>query len=95
MTEDWRAGLDNREAVAAVAIDLSKAFDSVCHSLLLAKLQAYGFSDDAVGLMTAYIRGRRQRVKFGNVCSEWSTVTTGVPHCVIINVFCNKGYGIL
>ena len=29
MTEDWRASLDRREAVAAVAVDLSKAFDSV------------------------------------------------------------------
>ena len=29
MTEDWRASLDRREAVAAVAMDLSKAFDSV------------------------------------------------------------------
>lgn len=39
LTEDWRACLDRREAVAAVAIDLSKAFDSVCHPLLLAKLK--------------------------------------------------------
>ena len=38
MTEDWRASLDRQEAVAAVAVDLSKAFDSVCHSLLLARL---------------------------------------------------------
>ena len=29
MTEDWRASLDRREAIAAVALDLSKAFDSV------------------------------------------------------------------
>ena len=57
MTEDWRASLDRREAVAAVAVDLSKAFDSVCHSLLLAKLTAYGFSGRALQLMTAYPRG--------------------------------------
>ena len=29
MVEDWRLSLDNREAVAVLAIDLSKAFDSV------------------------------------------------------------------
>ena len=34
MVEDWRLSLDNREAVATLAIDLSKAFDSVCHGLL-------------------------------------------------------------
>ena len=31
-TEDWRASLDRRKEVAAVAIDLSKAFDSVCQA---------------------------------------------------------------
>ena len=44
MTEDWRNSIDNKEAVVAVAVDLSKAFDAINHSLLLAKLKAYGFS---------------------------------------------------
>ena len=47
-----------------VAVDLSKAFYSVCHPLLLAKLKAYGFTDDALELMTAYLLGRRQRSIF-------------------------------
>ena len=79
MTEDWRASLDRREAVAAVAVDLSKAFDSVCHSLLLAKLTAYGFSGRALQLMTKYLCERKQRVKLDNTYSQWRTVTTGVP----------------
>jgi len=52
MVEDWRLSLDNREAVCTIAIDLSKAFDSVCHGLLLAKLRAYGFTDQALELMS-------------------------------------------
>ena len=56
MTQDWRASLDRREAV-----DLSKAFDSVRHPLLLAKLKAYGFTADALGNMAAYLLGRRQK----------------------------------
>jgi len=79
LTEDWRACLDRREAVAAVAIDLSKAFDSVCHPLLLAKLKAYGYTHDALEIMTTYLIGRRQRVKLDGVHSTWRTIKTGVP----------------
>ena len=52
MTEDWRNSIDNKEAVAAVAVDLSKAFDAINHCLLLAKLKAYGFSPHALELGT-------------------------------------------
>ena len=52
MTEDWRNSIDNKEAVAAVAVDLSKAFDAINHSLLLAKLKTYGFSPHALELMS-------------------------------------------
>ena len=81
MTEDWRSSLDNKEAVVPVAIDLSKAFDSINHGLLLAKLQAYGFSHSAVKLMTSYLVGRQQRVKVQGTFSTYRTITRGVPHC--------------
>ena len=81
MTEDWRNSLDEREAVSAVAVDLSKAFDSVCHGLLLAKLRAYGFSKSAIELMSSYLCGRRQRVKrlkvlfWVHCCSIFTSMT--------------------
>ena len=52
MTEDWRNSIDNKEAVAAVAVDFSKAFDAINQRLLLAKLKAYGFFPHALELGT-------------------------------------------
>ena len=41
----WRRALDSNELVGAVFIDLSKAFDSIDHELLLSKLESYGIQD--------------------------------------------------
>ena len=79
MTEDWSNSIDNKEAVAAVAVDLSKAFDAINHSLLLAKLKAYGFSPHALELMSTYLLGRQQCVRLEGVCSNFKTVKSGVP----------------
>jgi len=70
---------EDSSAVAVVALDFSKAFDSVCHTHLLAKLKAYCVTDDGLELMTAYLLGRRQRVKLDGVYSSWRTMTTGAP----------------
>ena len=48
MVDDWRLALDSKKITGCLAIDFSKAFDSICHNLLLAKLQAYDLNDDAI-----------------------------------------------
>ena len=78
LTEDWRACRDSKELVAVVSMDLSKAFDTIPHLLLLAKLKAYGLSDSACALFADYLNGRTQRVKVGDSFSGWQTVTRGV-----------------
>ena len=71
--------MTNEVNVAVVAVDLSKAFDSVCHNLLLAKLKAYGLTDSALDPLAAYIKGQQQRFKIEGTFSQWRDVSAGVP----------------
>ena len=79
LTDDWRQALDNKKDVAVIAIDLSKAFDSICHNLLLAKLKAYGVHDTAIKLIQSYLSGRFQGVKCNGKVSDWLPLCCGVP----------------
>ena len=94
MTEYWRQALDNGENIATVAMDLSKAFDSMPHGLLISKLRAYGFSPNACKLIMSYLCNRLQRVKTSGSVSSWVTINRGVPQGTVLgpllfNVFMN------
>ena len=82
--EDWRRALDSNEYVAAILMDLSRAFDSLPHDLLLGKLRACGLSDKACALIGSYLADRLQQVRLGAHCSEWSEIIKGVPQGSIL-----------
>ena len=51
MLEKWRRYVDSGKALGAILPDLSKAFDCLYHELLIAKLNAFGFSVPALRLI--------------------------------------------
>ena len=74
MPESWKVRLNNGSKVAVIIVDLSKAFNSLNHELLLAKLKAYGLDSKSVTFMKSYLTNRPQRCKINNSFSEWGKV---------------------
>ena len=72
--------LDQRQTPFAIFLDLSKAFDTIDHSLLIKKLAFYGFEDSALKLMTSYLSDRKQFVYIdSDTSSDTRGVGVGVP----------------
>ena len=62
MQEKWRKTLDIKECAGAVLMDLSKAFDTINHELLLAKLHAYSFTMHSLLMLSNYLSNRKQSI---------------------------------
>ena len=79
LIERWRLCLDKQGFAGALLMDLSKAFDTINHELLIAKLHAYGFSIEALEVLLSYLQERWQRVKINTTFSSWTQLLQGVP----------------
>ena len=94
MIDAWKKIIDKNGTVSAIFMDLSKAFDTLNHTLLISKLGAYGFRNDALLYMKSYLSERHQRVRINNTYSAWAKIITGVPQGSILgpllfNIFVN------
>ena len=58
MLEKWKKAIDIKNVFGALLTDLSKAFDCLPHGLIIAKLNAYGFSLPALNLIQNYLANR-------------------------------------
>ena len=79
MVEMLRSAWNRGNVALGVFIDLKKAFNTVDHRVLLAKLEHYGVREGALGLLESYLEGRSQYVVYGGAESGRGRVECGVP----------------
>ena len=71
--------VDNKFKVAIVSLDLSKAFDTINHNLLLKKLKSFNLCNESVDFIKSYLENRTQVSKFSKFTSKEEKVKSGVP----------------
>ena len=83
--EDWSEIIDCGQAVHALFIDETKAFDRVDHGLLLLKLASIGVQKVELSWFASYLQGRSICTSVDNVYSLPLTISSGVPQGSVLD----------
>ena len=79
LLEKIYANLDNRKICVGIFLDLSKVFDTIDHSILLAKLQHYGFRGKIYEWFASYLSNRKQYTFANGTNSSYGLISKGIP----------------
>ena len=71
--------MDKHDVPFKIFLDLSKAFDTIDHSILLNKLTYYGLERSSLNLLKSYLKNRSEYVEFENAKSDILSINIGVP----------------
>ena len=82
--DDVLLNMENGMLCGAVFLDLTKAFDTVDHHIMISKLSAIGVSQSTLEWFKSYLSKRKQRTCCGNQLSDPLPVTFGVPQGSIL-----------
>ena len=87
LIEEITIALDQGEYALSIFLDLSKAFDTVNHSILLTKLTFYGIEDLDNQWFDSYLHKRKQRVLVNGIFPDLLMNNSGVPQGSILGPF--------
>jgi len=80
LVHDWASATDSSDTmVRAILLDFRKAFDLISHRILIEKLANLRLPGFIVSWVSAFLQGRKQRVRVGQHVTQWIPVRAGVP----------------
>ena len=92
--DDILKALDCGKHIILVLLDLSAAFDSVDHDILIDKLHMIGVRGDALSWVESYLSARTQVIRIGEASSQPIHLPCGVPQGSVLrpllfNIYCH------
>ena len=85
----WLSTLDDSKGsyIRVFALDFTKAFDCIEHSLLLGKICSYGFDNWLIVWLHSFLSGRTQQVRVNQATSPCLPISRGIPQGTVIGPF--------
>ena len=86
--DDIKFAFDKRMGTALIMIDLSAAFDTINHDILLSRLRdRYGIMGDALKWVKSYLTNRFQKISINEYTSCSSLLSSGVPQGSVLGPY--------
>uniref|UniRef100_A0A803SNL8 Reverse transcriptase domain-containing protein n=1 Tax=Anolis carolinensis TaxID=28377 RepID=A0A803SNL8_ANOCA len=85
LVDDLRRELDGGSVTLLVLLDISAAFETIDHGLLLGRLSGMGLGGTVLSWLRSFLEGRSQMVKLGDACSDPWPLSCGVPQGSILS----------
>ena len=90
LIDQINSSFENSHFTLDVFIDLSKAFDTVDHHILVPKLENYGVNGKNLSWFQSYLKNRKQHLNFNNIITISSQITCSVPQGSIHPLQCSS-----
>ena len=84
LTNEWCYNIDRKMVNGVILLDLKKGFDTVNHSILLKKLEYFGFDCSSIAFFSSYLSNRLQQCNVNGFSSELGSISCGVPQGTIL-----------